>query len=1160
MENGNIKTLSSLKQYIGEHVWIYNWNAAREQFYCIPVLKGDKENGIARDPIAVNLSANFSLNYNHLVIVTHHPEEFQQRLALISKLQCNRVEVLDEEGHLIMKQLTGREIIAKRNKGVVILVYAQRARELYELFKINYYFFFIESMGGYENSLQCYFNHMRRTRWREGGGLSFGSRGLFRVDYSSSSSSVEDSLHFVSENVDECFPPYKITAFDIEAARFDDKFPTGNTLLDRLCTVAFQTVTVNCAAQPRRYTHEENVIFIYLPSRKYMTVVDKTTTTTTTTTTTIYCLSEKELVQRVLTYISLANCGGIFITGWNIMKYDYRFIFNRAVYYNLVPGYITDYTFGRMCGMTEVFDMAPPWKLSIDTMECRKQFYPRHLTVNPPSNSIDATASALLPSGLGKTLIEITRINKIYWKMEKLMSLDEKEVDFMKQLVKYNIRDVQMVTDLNGVLQIVQTLVPLSALADLSPGDCINYNATKVCLTFMKNQFQSVMIAPIDYNVIYNRENYGLLYNKTGKYSRSGEGADLGKKGTYKGATVLEPEIGVHSTGGDKTKTLACFDFASLYPSIMRTFAIIRGYVSRISVQEYEADKDFYNTHFKLLYIPSDQHNVYLSLRNCVSSPIQYLCKSLIEKRKANKVNAPTVAAALKIITNSVYGLYGVKGVLFDDVAVSMVTGYGRECLLDVKVYFERNYNGLKVLYGDTDSIFVEYNNNHNESSTEMVSRYNQYLEAKYPVINALQLAVEAEFQCIIFIRKKLYMAKLHCGGYKLSGFPQRIDPKIHFMMMDALHGILEIVIHYPREQLSRLLEQFYQELFDRHTTATNTNINKEGGGGGGGGGDDFFNLKVKDLDSYKSRTSKHYHVGLAYEKSTGIKIHDVAYISVCEVVPLVRKLPRKSFCLCLESDYDDSLYCMNRSASLTEFLSKTFDPILLAIVDNSKSEFTLKQLSQKYVETLHKESILKHIANAFGIYDFSDCVCRNQPLLLKITTKHLWPEFYKQFVSNRSMRGGSSHAIPWVLEDSGEEEKKNIRLNIMIHSKNGGGGGGGGGISYATLCNGPPPLFAGIERRYYNLTQLGKLMRELVKDPHVLSRIYVNICNPPLTNDSSSLADILKLIRFIYPDKSLTPNQIANIDVSNDKFIILLPFITVKKRGKNEDLLFSYF
>lgn len=1118
-----IQTYSSLDMYAGQHVWIYNWSAAREQFYCIPVLKGDRENGIARDPIAVNLSPNFSAKYNHLVIVTYHPQKCRQRLALISEnIEFTTKVCSDKEGYLIMKQLTAREIADNRNKGTAILVYAQRARELYELLRINYYFFYIESMGNYENVVQCYFNHMRASL------SSFGSRGLFEIITVSSSSDVEDTLRFVSEDVDEHFPPYKITAFDIEAARFDDKFPIGNTLLDRLCTVAFQTVTVKSASRPRDYYFDNDhtaVIFVYLPTKKYSESMKPNNNVKI-----IRCATERELVQRVLAYISLANA--VFITGWNIMKYDYRFLFNRAVYHNSVPNFISEYTFSRMCGMTDVFDLAPPWKLSIDTMECRKQFYPRHLKVNPPSNSIDATAKALLPAGMSKvSSMKITRINKVYWKLENNTDMDDTDVElFLKQLVTYNVRDVQLVTDLNGVLQVVQTLVPLSALADLNPGDCINYNATKVCLTYMKNQFQSVLMAPIDYNVIYNRGNYGLLYRKTGKYSVSGGRADLGKKGTYKGATVLDPEIGVH-TNNNNNKTLACFDFASLYPSIMRTFAIIRGFVTRLSVDEYEADKSFYETRFKPLFIPADPDNVYLSVRNCVSSPIQYLCASLIEKRKANKTKAPTVAAALKILTNSTYGLCGVKGVLYDEVAVSMITAYGREFLLDVMSYFKEMYPGLKVLYGDTDSVFVSFEAG--GSSAEMVARYNRYLEEKNPIVNALQLAVEDEFQCIIFIRKKLYMAKSSTkpDKYKLSGFPQRVNPKIHASMTKALGEILEIAIRSPLQELPGLLEQFYRDLFESHTCQTNDE------------GDYFFNLKVKSLDSYKSRTGKNYHVGSMYEKSTGIKIQDddVAYVSICEVVPLVRKLPRKSFSLCLERDYDSRLYCMNRSASLTEFLSKTFDPILLAIVDDkSNTTMTLKSMSAEYVESLQKESLLKHVTDGYAVFDYSDCAVVSS---LKISTAESWPEFYVQFVSNREMRSASDK-IPWILEDYSKEERKNVRLSIEII------GGEKEERCYATLCHGPRPLFSyGFKRKFYSLDELGKLIRELLlggkeDSRFLLSKIFVSISNP-LTK-KSSLKDILDFLNFIYGD--------TKKKCTGEKFVILLPFITIKSKKQRDD------
>ena len=59
--------------------------------------------------------------------------------------------------------------------------------------------------------------------------------------------------------------------------------------------------------------------------------------------------------------------------------------------------------------------------------------------------------------------------------MERDVQNNEKEIrDYMDQLIIYNIRDVELVTKLNAVLQIIQILVPLSQLADLNPGDCIH--------------------------------------------------------------------------------------------------------------------------------------------------------------------------------------------------------------------------------------------------------------------------------------------------------------------------------------------------------------------------------------------------------------------------------------------------------------------------------------------------------------------------------------------------------------------------------------------------------------------------------------------------------------------------------------------------------------
>lgn len=1212
-----IRVVSNLSPY--RRIWIYGWNAITEQFYCIPITTDPPT---YQEPIAVNLSANFAAKYNHVVIVTKNVSEFISRIELLNDyFGPIRLRVLENDGHLIMKPLSAQGIVNGQNVGTAVIVYARKARELYDLFCINYYFFFIESMGKYTSSVQCFFDHRRLPSSPTSvSPNNFGSRGLFDVkakkDWTGEDSNydVEDCLSFVDENVDEYFPPYRITAFDIEAARFDAKLPLGNTEQDRLCSVAFQTVEVEKANQSDQYAVIESVVFVYIPVSVYDDVVSAFSSSALPFRV-VFCRTEVELLKRVLLYIGQPNA--TFITGWNIMNYDYRFLLNRAVYFDLVPAYITEYNFSRMCCLTEVFDLAPPWKLSIDTMECRKKFFPRHLPVNPPSNSIDVTAQALL-RGLKKADIDILKVHRVYERLERgnnnHFKRDDPErediISYLKQLITYNFRDVELVTDLNGILQVVQTLVPLSQLADLNPGDCINYNATKIALTYMKNQFQSAVVAPIDVNLVYNaRTNRGLVYREPGKiYSPCSSTADKGKKGTYKGATVLDPILGVHTTGDGK-RTLGCLDFASLYPSIMSTFAVMRGYVTRISATEFAANRDRYISVFRPLHLPEDKRNVYLSVRNCTSSPIQFLCRSLIEKRKRNKVSAPNVAIALKILTNSVYGLCGVQGVLFDEVSAAMITGYGRNLLTGAVEFFRSEFSNVSVLYGDTDSIFVSFETDDNPSLAEMAARYNRHLWDSEPVVNALHLSVEAEFECVIFVRKKLYLARyktnkiiktgkpkrceedseshevMRNGGGngkavgvdrnvdeisdksldKISGFPQRLDPQMRTVMTEALHQILDLAISHSRKSTSsssgtslpRCVAEFYGKLFERHTS-----IHQNA----------FFNIKVKPLDAYKVKTGKHFYIGDRYEKHTGRKIYDNTYISVCEVIPLSgdKALTKKSFSLCLATEFDPSVHTLNRSASVTEFLSKTFDPILSVIkktcnndkydnttatprtravtdITDDEDDGSLKRLSQKYASSLRNESLVKYKASGYGVFNFADCTGHDN-IALKISTYDSWPDFHDQFVSNECVRG---RPVTWIKEDFDRTRRRNVCLSLDLHSKS---------VSfedtrivYATIVNGPRCLFPGDKRKFYTLQEVDRVVKKIVP-PSVLSRVYIKVNSPTSRRDGQyTLGDVLRLLCFIYHGKSLTYSQRVCLARDEEMFVIILPFIIVKKKRKEK-------
>ena len=149
-----------------------------------------------------------------------------------------------------------------------------------------------------------------------------------------------------------------------------------------------------------------------------------------------YFQTEKDLLKNVVRYIY--NSTAIYITGWNIMKFDYPFLMNRLLHHQIIPPYIPESQLVQMYSCREVFDLAPPWLLSIDTMECRKRYFPRDLPVNPPSNSIDETARTCL-DGISKDKIDIMKIHDAYRYMETTNNenilFDSDLLDYLKDLI-----------------------------------------------------------------------------------------------------------------------------------------------------------------------------------------------------------------------------------------------------------------------------------------------------------------------------------------------------------------------------------------------------------------------------------------------------------------------------------------------------------------------------------------------------------------------------------------------------------------------------------------------------------------------------------------------------------------------------------------------------
>lgn len=184
-------------------------------------------------------------------------------------------------------------------------------------------------------------------------------------------------------------------------------------------------------------------------------------------------------------------------------------------------------------------------------------------------------------------------------------------------------------------------------------------------------------------------------------------------------------------------------DFKSLYPSIIRTFKIDPLGLIEGGLHPEQAIPGYRGACFS-----RDQH----FLPGIITSLWQ-------QRDEAKRVQDPVRSQALKILMNSFYGVLGSGGCRFYDTRLaSSITMRGHDILKQTTEWIEQK--GLKVIYGDTDSLFVliseagdrqavssdQADQLGNELMREINQLWRDYLADEYGLECFLELEYETHF------------------------------------------------------------------------------------------------------------------------------------------------------------------------------------------------------------------------------------------------------------------------------------------------------------------------------------------------------------------------------------------------------------------------------
>lgn len=394
------------------------------------------------------------------------------------------------------------------------------------------------------------------------------------------------------------------------------------------------------------------------------------------------------------------------IIGYNIFGFDFDYLYNRAKLFGI------DKKFGEISRLKGYTSKIYEKKLESSAMGINI------LKLFPTPGRIQIDLLKYIQREYKLTSYKLDNVSKHFLQGQKKDDVSPNQIfkyqkegpDKRKIIAEYCIQDCRLCNKLLDKLCVIVNnigmanvcSVPFEYIFSRGQGIKIESFVSKVCRNegYIIPTNPKLLINRYDNNIKEETENVG-----------------------YKGATVLNAEAGAYF------RSITCLDYASLYPSTMISHNLCissivedKEYLNLPDVEyktvEWENDNGIIEKHVFAQPMKDKDGNIIENDRGILPK----ILKELLATRKLvrSKIKTETdefkksiyngLQLSYKIVANSIYGQLGstVSSIAYKEIAAA-TTATGRQLLEFARDETLKKFEGSSIVYGDTDSIFINF-------------------------------------------------------------------------------------------------------------------------------------------------------------------------------------------------------------------------------------------------------------------------------------------------------------------------------------------------------------------------------------------------------------------------------------------------------------------